>query len=365
MTPSTPTDSQRRGSVSSADGDEDTCWVCYGGDDEKGKGGLISPCDCRGSVRWVHEVCLRRWVTTRSTTTAQWSTPNMTGRFACPNCKSPYKISKEDEVSMEDGKVPLAMPRKFGMLPDFKQLGLVDNDLVDSFKWRTLSVAFVAVMWSVLVIGSLVLIGMHQYNVQVLGQCDTVEISRLPRPFEPLCRSVYRFVYGIPDWRPPPLRFEGSIGRSWSRTFQQLQGLHNYVFLANFLAFMLGLHHWVRPVDLAFVPFWIRRHFRPHSKCFMFLCMNPPLLNYLRASLVAGLVFFSPFPDLENMLVYFVYGIFTSVVDVALHLGTSIILSLFWARACWREHGRILTELDTIWRMHNLRDVHIVGQRRS
>ena len=61
-------------------------------------------------------------------------------------CCCRYKISKEDEVSMEDGKVPLAMPRKFGMLPDFKQLGLVANDLVDSFKWRTLSVAFVAVM---------------------------------------------------------------------------------------------------------------------------------------------------------------------------------------------------------------------------
>jgi len=363
--PSPKFNESRRGSTASSGAeDEDVCWVCYGGNDEKGKGGLISPCDCRGSVRWVHERCLRRWVTTRSTTVASWSATSTTGRFTCPNCKSPYKISKEDEVEL-DGKVPLAMPRKFGFLPDFKQLGIVDNDLVDSFKWRTMSVAFVAVMWIALVFGSFVLIGVHHYNVSVLGQCDQVEIRTLPRPFEPLCSSLYRMFYNKADWKPPPLRFEGSIGRSWSRTFQQLQALHNYIFLANFLAFMLGLHHWVRPVDLAFLPFWIRKYFRPHSKCFMFLCMNPPLLNYLRAALVASLVFFSPFPELENLLVFFVYGIFSSVVDVALHLGTSCILGLFWARACLREHGRILVELDTIWRMHNLRDVRIVGHRHS
>lgn len=346
---------------SSLDGDEDMCWVCYGGHSETEKGGLISPCQCRGSVRWVHASCLRRWVTTRSTTTAQWSSPETAGRFTCPNCKAPYKIA-QDETQNDVKSVPVTIPRRFGLLPDFKQLSLVDSDLVDSFKWRTLSVAFVASMWLVLIFGSLTLLGMHQYHVHVLGECEQVEIRSLQRPFEPLCRTLYRLVYGMPDWKPPPLRFAGSIGRAWSRTFQSLQALHNYVFLANFLAFLLGLHNWVRPVDLRFLPFRIRRHFRPHSKAFMLLCMNPPLLNYLRAMLVASLVFFSPFPDIENSLVYFVYTIFSSFVDVSLHLGISCILGSFWAYACCREHHRIFTELDTIWRMHTLRSVGIVGQ---
>jgi len=352
--------SSRSGSVSS-ETDEDACWVCYGGHSEKD--GLISPCECRGSVRWVHASCLRRWVTTRSTTTAQWSAPENAGRFTCPNCKAPYKISQEGEESFESANVQVTIPRRFGLLPDFKQLGLVDTDLVDSFKWRTLSVAFVAAMWLVLILGSLSLIAAHQYNVHVLGDCEEVEIRSMHRPFEPLCRTLYRLLYGTADWKPPPLRFPGSIGKSWSKTFQGLQALHNYVFLANFLGFLLGLHNWVRPVDLHFLPFWIRRNFRPHSKAFMFLCMNPPLLNYFRATLVASLVFFSPFPEIENALVYLIYTIFSSVVDVAIHLTISCVLALFWAYACYREHSRIFTELDTIWRMHNLRGMSIIGAR--
>jgi len=347
-------------SSSLSENDEDVCWVCYGGHSEKEP--LISPCECRGSVRWVHASCLRRWVTTRSTTTAQWSAPKAAGRFACPNCKAPYKISEEDE-SAESAHVQVTIPRQFGVLPDFKQLGLVDTDLVDSFKWRTVSVAFVAVMWLVLIVGSLSLIAAHHYNVQVLGQCEEVEIRSMHRPFEPLCRTMYRLLYGVADWKPPPLRFSGSIGKSWSKAFQGLQALHNYVFLANFLGFLLGLHNWVRPVDLHFMPFWIRRHFRPHSKAFMFLCMNPPLLNYMRATLVASLIFSSPFPAVENALVHFVYTIFSSVVDVAIHLTISSILALFWAYACYREHSRIFNELDTIWRLHNLRGMSIVGAR--
>ncbi len=44
-----------------------TCISCWG---EASEGNaLISPCECRGSVGWVHEACHQQWVTTSGHTT--------------------------------------------------------------------------------------------------------------------------------------------------------------------------------------------------------------------------------------------------------------------------------------------------------
>jgi len=55
---------------------EGECWVCMSNDPED-LGGLISPCSCRGSMKWVHRECLDTW---------RVSTTNPKNFTNCQNC---------------------------------------------------------------------------------------------------------------------------------------------------------------------------------------------------------------------------------------------------------------------------------------
>ena len=37
------------------------CRICFEGADQVDADVLIAPCDCSGSQRWVHRLCLERW----------------------------------------------------------------------------------------------------------------------------------------------------------------------------------------------------------------------------------------------------------------------------------------------------------------
>jgi E3 ubiquitin-protein ligase DOA10 len=44
------------------------CRVCYGDDDENDNTNtLINPCNCKGSIEWIHIGCLRQWLESRLT----------------------------------------------------------------------------------------------------------------------------------------------------------------------------------------------------------------------------------------------------------------------------------------------------------
>ena len=57
------------------------CRICLQGDDEEE---LISPCNCRGSTRWVHRTCLNEW---------RLSEHNPTSRDQCEICLFRYIVS--------------------------------------------------------------------------------------------------------------------------------------------------------------------------------------------------------------------------------------------------------------------------------
>ena len=58
---------------SDCDQEQRLCWICY---DAEESSGLVSPCSCKGSVRWVHSQCL-----------VHWFTKNIQGeRACCPQC---------------------------------------------------------------------------------------------------------------------------------------------------------------------------------------------------------------------------------------------------------------------------------------
>lgn len=70
--------------------EELACRICYSHKDPvSGDSNLISPCDCKGSLKFVHSNCLRMW--------------RFKGNFLseikkCETCHSPYKITGERSV---------------------------------------------------------------------------------------------------------------------------------------------------------------------------------------------------------------------------------------------------------------------------
>lgn len=81
--------------------DARVCRICLGedGDDCDPTNPLVAPCDCRGSMRWVHLQCLRTWMAGRLNIRGDgvsffWRS------LECELCKVPYPtIVKVDEVS--------------------------------------------------------------------------------------------------------------------------------------------------------------------------------------------------------------------------------------------------------------------------
>jgi hypothetical protein len=82
--------------------DQKLCKICFGVTEEFNS--LISPCDCSGSVRYVHVDCLKRWLTSKCVV-------NETDNFAsyfwksmhCELCKKVYPFS----LSAGGREVPL------------------------------------------------------------------------------------------------------------------------------------------------------------------------------------------------------------------------------------------------------------------
>lgn len=63
------------------------CWVCFGTDDDEFEGSKdwVAPCKCRGSTRWVHQICVQRWVDEKLR-------ENTHTKAHCPQCNTDYII---------------------------------------------------------------------------------------------------------------------------------------------------------------------------------------------------------------------------------------------------------------------------------
>eukprot|EP01050_Picozoa_sp_SAG11_P043167 SAG11_NODE_20279_length_449_cov_0.720000_1_plen_99_part_00 len=67
-----------------AEADEPICRICFDGDAEQLAAGLLlSPCLCRGSMRYVHQECLNQWRT---------SSQNPDSLSACDSCRFLYRV---------------------------------------------------------------------------------------------------------------------------------------------------------------------------------------------------------------------------------------------------------------------------------
>lgn len=62
------------------------CRICYEGEDDKDEA-LISPCNCLGSVQFVHASCLNRW---------RAQNIDNRNRSICGLCNSSYRLQTEN-----------------------------------------------------------------------------------------------------------------------------------------------------------------------------------------------------------------------------------------------------------------------------
>ncbi|KAI0695139.1 zf-C3HC4-domain-containing protein [Cytidiella melzeri] len=70
--------------------EERQCRICLDGEDPE-LGRLIRPCQCKGSVSFVHVKCLHRWRTTSASQSAF---------FKCPQCGYQYRFARTQALGM-------------------------------------------------------------------------------------------------------------------------------------------------------------------------------------------------------------------------------------------------------------------------
>lgn len=66
--------------------DEDRqCWVCFASEEDDPVAAWVHPCLCKGTTKWVHQVCIQRWVDEKQK-------GNNTTGVVCPQCGTDYII---------------------------------------------------------------------------------------------------------------------------------------------------------------------------------------------------------------------------------------------------------------------------------
>lgn len=68
------------------DADQDKqCWVCFASEEDDPLAAWVHPCLCKGTTKWVHQVCIQRWVDEKQK-------GNSSANVACPQCGADYMI---------------------------------------------------------------------------------------------------------------------------------------------------------------------------------------------------------------------------------------------------------------------------------
>lgn len=65
--------------------EERQCWVCFASEEDDPVAAWVHPCLCKGTTKWVHQVCLQRWVDEKQK-------GNNTAGVSCPQCSASYTI---------------------------------------------------------------------------------------------------------------------------------------------------------------------------------------------------------------------------------------------------------------------------------
>ncbi|XP_027041579.1 E3 ubiquitin-protein ligase MARCH5-like isoform X2 [Pocillopora damicornis] len=61
------------------------CWVCFATEEDEPLSQWVRPCRCRGTTKWVHQICLQRWIDEKQAGSS-------TTKVSCPQCNAEYVI---------------------------------------------------------------------------------------------------------------------------------------------------------------------------------------------------------------------------------------------------------------------------------
>jgi len=75
----------RHAAIQAGEIDERQCWVCFASDEDDPSASWVAPCRCIGTTKWVHQVCIQRWVDEKQ------KGNNIV--VSCPQCGMEYKIT--------------------------------------------------------------------------------------------------------------------------------------------------------------------------------------------------------------------------------------------------------------------------------
>jgi len=65
--------------------EERQCWVCFASQEDDPLAAWVAPCLCKGTTKWVHQVCIQRWVDEKQK-------GNSSAGVSCPQCGAEYVI---------------------------------------------------------------------------------------------------------------------------------------------------------------------------------------------------------------------------------------------------------------------------------
>lgn len=71
--------------VHESDSERRICWVCLAADDDDLEAKWLQPCQCRGTTKWVHQICLEDWIDSKQLGNSRTS-------VSCPQCNTEYII---------------------------------------------------------------------------------------------------------------------------------------------------------------------------------------------------------------------------------------------------------------------------------
>ncbi|XP_016302697.1 E3 ubiquitin-protein ligase MARCH5-like [Sinocyclocheilus anshuiensis] len=167
---------------------EKHCWVCFVTEKEDRAAEWVSPCQCKGCTKWIHQSCLQRWLDEKQK-------GNSGGAVSCPQCGTEYQI---------------VFP-KIGPLVYFLQQ--VDRALSRASPFTAAGVVVGTVYWSAVTYGAVTVMQVvgHKKGLDVMEHADPLFLL-MGLPTIPVMLVLGKMI-----------RWEDYVVRLWQRHSSKLQ----------------------------------------------------------------------------------------------------------------------------------------------
>jgi len=158
--------------------EERQCWVCFASDEDDPTASWVHPCRCSGTTKWVHTVCIHRWVEEKQ------KDNNAVG-VACPQCGTDYTI--------------WFPPSSMFM----KVLDTLDMMVGHMYPWVTGGIMVGGIYWSLVTFGAVTIIQVvgHDEGWQLIEAADPV-VLLVSLPLVPIGLYLSRMI----RWQEPVIK---------------------------------------------------------------------------------------------------------------------------------------------------------------